>query len=121
MPLFRHREPDAGPEIDPAEAHRLVSAGEAWLLDVREPDEWAAGRAPGAVHVPLGALPVRAGELPRDRVVVAVCRSGNRSRVATGLLGSLGLDARNLRGGMRDWAAAGLPVERDGGQPGAVA
>jgi len=119
MTLFRRRE--ALPEIDSVEAHRLVTAGEAWLLDVREPGEWAVGRAPGAVHVPLGELPARSGEVPRDRVVVAVCRSGNRSQAATRLLGSLGVDARNLRGGMQAWAAAGFPVERDDGRPGAVA
>jgi len=58
--------------------------------------------------------------LPRDRRVVVVCRSGNRSARATALLVRSGFEAVNLNGGMRAWAEAGLPVERAGAQPGTV-
>ncbi|WP_229023059.1 rhodanese-like domain-containing protein [Actinomarinicola tropica] len=80
------------------------------LVDVREPDEWSAGHAPGAVHVPLGSLdPER---LPAADVVFVICRSGNRSAMATQALRAVGIDARNVEGGMGAWQQAGLPVER---------
>jgi rhodanese-related sulfurtransferase len=109
--------PDQIPEVDPARAAQLAADG-ALLLDVREPDEWAAGHASGAVHMPLGDL--RPGDVPRDRVVVAVCRSGGRSGKAAVVLAGAGVDVRNMAGGMNAWAAATLPVTRDDGQPGTV-
>ena len=90
------------------------------LLDVREPDEWDAGHAPGAVHIPLGELPGRVGELPPDRTIAITCRSGGRSSRATAYLRSLGLDAVNLEGGMQGWAAAGRPMESATGAPATV-
>ncbi len=112
---------DAGgavPEVCPDEACSLVDGGAA-LLDVREPQEWAAGHAPGALHVPLGELGDRLGEVP-DGLVVVVCRSGARSAVAAGALRDSGRDARNLAGGMKAWAASGLGVVTDGGADGTV-
>ncbi len=53
-----------------------------YLLDVREDDEWAAGHAPEAVHIPVGAIAERAGEIPQDREVYVICRSGARSAYA---------------------------------------
>lgn len=112
-------EPPAVPEVDATQAARLVEAGQVLLLDVREDDEWQAGRAPSAEHVPLGSLDPAA--IPRDRPVVAVCRSGNRSGTAAQALAAAGHDVRNLAGGMQAWAAAGLPAVRTGGVPGEVA
>lgn len=109
------RAPD---DVGPEEAAREAVSGSALLLDVREPDEWTAGHAPGARHVPLDALDP--GSLPADRTIVAVCRSGNRSGQAALRLRAAGLDARNLVGGMQAWAAAGLPVRRDDGTDGTV-
>lgn len=98
------------------EAAALAERGEAVLLDVREHDEWRAGHAPGAVHIPLGELAQRFGELPRDRRIVAVCRSGHRSAFATEALRHAGLRADNLTGGMKEWQQAGLPLEPAGGR-----
>jgi rhodanese-related sulfurtransferase len=106
------------PEVDAREAAARAASGEVLLLDVREPDEWHAGRAAGAVLVPLGQLDPAA--VPTDRPVVVVCRSGNRSGTATAVLREAGVDAVNLAGGMRAWAAAGLPVTADNGTPGTV-
>jgi len=106
-------------EIDVQHAARLTEAGEALLLDVREDDEWAAGRAPGAEHVPLGSL--QPGAVPTDRPVLALCRSGNRSGKAAQALAAAGVDVRNVTGGMKAWAAAGLPVVTAGNRPGTVA
>ncbi len=80
------------------------------LLDVREVQEWDALHAPGAVHVPLGELPHRVGELDPTRRIACVCRSGNRSAVATRWLLEQGLDAVNVAGGMTAWVAGGHSV-----------
>ncbi len=106
-------------EIDVQHAARLTEAGHALLLDVREDEEWAAGRAPGAEHVPLGSL--QPGEVPTGRPVLALCRSGNRSGKAAQALAAAGVDVRNVTGGMKAWAAAGLPVVTAAGRPGTVA
>ncbi|MET9131423.1 MULTISPECIES: rhodanese-like domain-containing protein [Streptomyces] len=97
--------------------------GDAVLLDVREPYEWQAGRAPRAVHLPLSALAAGAA-LPapaQARPLVVICRSGNRSRQAAELLAARGAQAVDVVGGMRDWAAAGLPVVDERGRNGTVA
>ena len=107
------------PEVTAADAAVSVEGG-ALLLDVREPDEWEAGHAPGAQHIPLGQLGARFEELPKDRSIVCVCRVGGRSARATEALRGAGYDVVNLTGGMQAWAAAGQPVVTDGGSPGSV-
>lgn len=98
-----------------------MAADGAVLLDVREPHEWQAGHAPKARHIPLSQLARRAGEVPRGRAVVTVCRSGARSARAAGLLARDGRQVSNLAGGMHAWARAGLPVVARGGGPGRIA
>ena len=105
-------------QVDVMEAARALESGEVVLLDVREDEEWAAGRAPGAVHAPMSAL--RQDTVPRDRRVLALCRVGGRSAAVAEALEQLGYDVANVTGGMLTWSAAGLPVVRDGGQPGTV-
>jgi len=114
----KHGDGDQG-DVGPREADALVRGGAA-LLDVREPAEWQAGHVAGAFHVPLAQLEGRLAALPRDRRVVVICRSGNRSATATSLLVRSGFDAVNLRGGMQAWSSAGLPVERGDARPGTV-
>ncbi len=87
---------------------------DALLLDVREPEEWDAGHAPSAHHVPLMELPSRLGEVPDDREVVVVCRVGGRSAHATAWLLAHGRTAVNLDGGMDAWVAAGRPLVASG-------
>ena len=106
------------PEIDVHEAARRVDAGEAVMIDVREPDEWELGRAPQASHLPLSAL--QPGQVSTDRPVLAMCRTGGRSGKAAAMLAAAGIDVTNVSGGMQAWDAAGLPVVGDGGAPGAV-
>jgi rhodanese-related sulfurtransferase len=86
-----------------------------WLLDVREPDEWIAGHVPGATHIPLGQLGQHAAEVPQDRTVYVICRSGHRSGQATEALAEAGWDAVNIAGGMKEWAAEGRPMVTDTG------
>lgn len=97
-------------EIDPAGARREHRTGSA-LIDVREPDEYAAGHAPGAELLPLGQLESRLRSLPKNREILFICRSGRRSGIATEMAGKAGLRAKNVRGGMIAWAHDGLPVE----------
>lgn len=87
------------------------------LLDVREPDEWAAGHAPEAVHIPMGDLAGRLADLPADSEVYVVCRSGGRSARVTAYLNANGWDAKNVDGGMQSWQAAGRPLAGDGDAP----
>jgi rhodanese-related sulfurtransferase len=87
------------------------------LLDVRENDEWVAGHAPDAVHIPMSELAGRLGELPRDGNLYVICRGGGRSARVTAYLNANGWDAVNVDGGMRSWAAAGRPLECAAGQP----
>jgi rhodanese-related sulfurtransferase len=107
-------------KVSAAQAAALAERG-AVLLDVGEPREWQAGHAPRARHIPLGQIPLRAGELPRGRAVVTVCRSGSRSAHAAALLAREGREVWNLADGMHAWARAGLPVVAKGGGPGRVA
>lgn len=86
-----------------------------YLLDVREQDEWDAGHAPDAVHIPMGQLGDRAGEIPRDREIFVICRSGARSAQVTVALNQAGWLAKNVDGGMKGWAEAGRPMENGGG------
>ena len=94
---------------------------DAVLLDVRENDEWTAGHAPSAVHVPMGQVVQRLDEIAAalaERPVRFVCRSGGRSARAVAWLTQNGVDAVNLAGGMGAWAAAGRPmVSETGGEP----
>lgn len=71
-----------------------------FILDVREPDEIATGKIPGAYTIPLGDLRAREGELPKDETIYVVCRSGNRSQKACEYLESRGYDCVNVAGGM---------------------
>lgn len=95
-----------------------------FLLDVREDDEWQAGHAEGALHIPMSEFVARYGELteaaPQDGRINVICRSGGRSAQVTMYLAQQGLDAVNVAGGMEAWAVAGRPVVNDAGQPGAV-
>lgn len=96
----------------------MVDAGEAVLVDVRNDDEWAAGHAAQARHMPITAL---APEQLRDApLVLTTCRSGGRATKAAKALAAAGLPVATLAGSMRGWAEAGLPVTRDDGSPGII-
>jgi rhodanese-related sulfurtransferase len=106
-------------QIDAPEAKSRMDSG-AILIDVREPQEWQAGHAQGARHIPLAQLDQRQRELPTGRPIITVCRSGARSAHAASLLAKQGREVSNLRGGMRAWVAGGLPLVAKGGRQGAV-
>lgn len=91
------------------------------LVDVREPEEWHAGRIPGARWVRMDELSQRLDELDTSQPVVTVCRSGHRSGQMAEYLNERGYAAENLDGGIQAWAQAGLPVKTpENEQPGKV-
>jgi rhodanese-related sulfurtransferase len=105
--------PRDGPPLDVSvgEAARLRDEG-ALVLDVREPGEWATGHVPGATLIPLGELASRTEELPPDRTIVVICRSGNRSAQGRDILIDAGFSpVTSVRGGITAWTDAGLPIE----------
>ncbi len=100
-------------EITPQDTRAAVDAGDAVIVDVRNQDEWDAGRIPGSSHIPLSELSARAAELPADREVIFSCLSGARSLMAAQAFQASGLKARSLAGGAIAWCDAQLPFEGD--------
>jgi rhodanese-related sulfurtransferase len=94
---------------------------DAYLLDVREQDEWVAGHAPGAVHIPMTQIQARVDEVPSDQPVYVVCRVGGRSLQVAAWLNRLGREAVNVGGGMQAWEAHKLPMVSETGMPPMVA
>lgn len=87
--------------------------GEVLILDVRNPPEVQAdGAIAGSLFIPMGDIPRRVGEIPQDRPIVAVCSKGMRSYNVANWLRAQGRDAVSLAGGLSNWRALGLPLER---------
>jgi rhodanese-related sulfurtransferase len=103
-------------QVDAVTARAEQAAG-ALLLDVREQDEWDAGRAPGAIHVPMSELQERYTALPAREITLVICRSGARSDAVAHALARIGrTGCANVAGGMQAWQAAGLEMEPEGGR-----
>jgi len=101
------------PQLEPAQVKAQLSGKERpLLLDVRQPEEFREGHIPGARLIPLRDLPGRMNDLPRNREIVCVCRSGSRSASAARHLADAGYRVSNLRGGMIAWTRSGLDVKR---------
>jgi len=97
-------------EISVQEAVAKQKAG-AFILDVREPDEWNTVHIAGATLIPLGDLDSRLNELPKDKEIVVVCHSGNRSAKGRDILLNNGFtQVTSMAGGMNQWQAAGYPT-----------
>lgn len=98
------------------------SLDEIQLVDCREQYEWVAGRVEGALHIPLNSIMAGAGaDLDKDKPIAVICRSGNRSELATMMFRARGYEAYNVEGGMEAWDAARLPYSTPDGAPGRVA
>ena len=106
--------PGQDAELEPRQVAELQ--GDAQLVDVREPYEWAAGRIAGARHIEMGDLAAEAASVDRERPVVFYCRVGARSGMAAQAFRRAGYEAYNLAGGLEAWVAAGLPVEPNDGK-----
>ncbi|MEV7185939.1 rhodanese-like domain-containing protein [Kitasatospora sp. NPDC093102] len=101
------------PQIPSADAAAVPA--DAALLDVREQDEWDAGHVDGALHIPIGEVIARLGELPDEKLYV-LCRVGGRSAQVVQYLVQQGRDAVNVDGGMYAWQGAGRPMVSSTGQ-----
>ncbi|MFZ4894022.1 rhodanese-like domain-containing protein [Plantibacter sp. Mn2098] len=82
------------------------------IIDVREANELEAARVPGATHIAMSSFLEHLGEIPREETVYILCHAGSRSAQVTNYLEQQGYDAVNITGGITEWAASGLPVER---------
>ena len=103
----------AVPEVGVAEL-----PADAVLIDVREDDEWQAGHAPDARHLPMSRFVERLDELPDADPLYVICRSGARSGRVVAYLNQQGRPSVNVTGGMQSWAAGGRPmVAEHGGAP----
>ncbi|HXM52203.1 MAG TPA: rhodanese-like domain-containing protein [Candidatus Binatus sp.] len=102
------------PGIDVTQLRQRLAAEPApYLLDVREPWEYQEGHVPGAQLIPLGELEQRVNEVPRDRPILAICHSGQRSLAAAGYLLQLGYNSvSNVDGGTAAWIERGFPVDK---------
>jgi rhodanese-related sulfurtransferase len=104
---------DLAVNIDAQTLESLRGRDDVVIIDVREDWEYAEGHIPGAVLLPLGQVPNRLNDIPKDKTVVAVCRSGNRSNQATQFLRDQGFDnIHNMTGGMISWSQSGYDIEK---------
>jgi rhodanese-related sulfurtransferase len=111
--LFGRTTPSGWQNITPGELQQRLTANEAWLIvDVRMPEEFANdGHLQNSRLLPLPYLQARSQELPKDKPIALICRSGNRSRVAAEQLAALGFTrVYNVSGGIIAWQRAGLPL-----------
>jgi len=100
-------------EVSPLEATQLLNHQDAVLLDVREPQEYKDGFLANSIRIPLGSLSEKAAQLDkhRERPIIIVCRSGNRSAQAVRILKRMGYETvYNLGGGLHAWRTANLPI-----------
>ncbi len=112
--------PQGIPALDPlyADIRRSDPVRPAVVLDVRERDEYLQVRIEGSLFIPMSQLGARLDEVPRDRPVLVICATGNRSANVTGhLLASGWTDVANIAGGISTWERMGLPVARGPVQP----
>jgi rhodanese-related sulfurtransferase len=103
------------PSVNAVELNEKLKNGKKSLVvDVRQPEEYAAGHIAGSKLIPLGDLGRRLNELPRDREIICVCASGSRSQSATRFLIDAGYNAVNMQGGMFMWQRAKLSIKKGG-------
>jgi len=101
------------PDVSPRDASQLLEAQDAVLIDIREPDEWAESRVPRAILRPMSTIREWYQDLPTDRPIIVLCRSGSRSHaVVHALTAQAGMtNVVNLRGGILAWAEDELPID----------
>lgn len=113
--LWQFFQGSGGAEVNPAEATLLINRQDALVIDVREPDEFAAGHLPEARNIPVGKLADRVNEIEKykDKPVILCCASGVRSGKACDELKKLGFASlHSLSGGIDSWRQAGLPIKK---------
>lgn len=100
------------PSVDVHTVYALLKSPDVFLLDVREPDEYAAGHIPGITLIPMGEIPGSLSELPTDKPIIVTCRTGNRSGQVVEFLRSQGFkNVHNMDGGIVAWIEEGYETE----------
>jgi rhodanese-related sulfurtransferase len=97
-------------DISADEAYKMYQGG-TFVVDVRTQEEWDEYHVPNTTLIPLDQLPNRLSELPKDKEIVVICRSGNRSQEGRDILLSAGYNATSMTGGVKEWYAKGYPIE----------
>ena len=114
LPHMQYTPIDPARRLDPEQVQELIANCEPLVVDVREPEEYHHGHFPEAMLLPLSELLTSQPDLPRDRPILLICRTGRRSKRAMRFLMDLGYsDLQNLRGGVLSWKALDLPLEVD--------
>jgi len=98
-------------EVGVDQAYELYQQDDVFVLDVRQPEEWDEYHAPNTTLIPLDQLQSRLSEVPKDKKILVVCRSGNRSQQGRDILLSAGYTATSMAGGLKEWYARGYPIE----------
>jgi rhodanese-related sulfurtransferase len=97
-------------EISVDDAYQMYKGG-AYVLDVRTQEEWDEYHVPNTTLIPLDQLPNRLSEVPKDKEIVVICRSGNRSQQGRDILLNAGYTATSVTGGVKEWYAKGYDIE----------
>jgi len=98
-------------EVNVDQAYQMYQQADVFVLDVRTQEEWDEYHAPNTTLIPLDQLPARLSEVPKDKEILIVCRSGNRSQEARDILRAAGFNATSMSGGLREWYTRGYPIE----------
>ena len=98
-------------EVSTDEAYKMYQQSSTFTVDVRTQEEWDEYHAPNTTLIPLDQLQNRLSEVPKDKEILVVCRSGNRSQQGRDILLSAGYNATSMAGGLKEWYAKGYPIE----------
>lgn len=98
-------------EVSTDEAYKMYQQSSTFTVDVRTQQEWDEYHVPNTTLIPLDQLQNRLSEVPKDKEVLVVCRSGNRSQQGRDILLSAGYNATSMAGGLKEWYAKGYPIE----------
>lgn len=98
-------------EVSTDEAYKMYQQSSTFTVDVRTQEEWDEYHAPNTTLIPLDQLQNRLSEVPKDKEILVVCRSGNRSQQGRDILLSAGYNASSMAGGLKEWYAKGYPIE----------
>jgi len=98
-------------EVNVDQAYQMYQQSNTFVVDVRTQEEWDEYHAPNTTLIPLDELPNRLSEIPKDKEILVVCRSGNRSQQGRDILLQAGFNATSMAGGLKEWYAKGFPVE----------
>lgn len=98
-------------DVSVDQAYQMYQQPDVFVVDVREQVEWDEYHAPNTTLIPLGQLASRVNEIPKDKKIVVVCRSGNRSQEGRDILLAAGFNATSMTGGLKEWYAKSYPIE----------